>query len=89
MNIESITEWLKVCRFDVAHLTGEAPADGDAWARANAADALERFNASLQDPAQHAGDPEFRGLDIEEGAFLAVKMWAQGAFYRPVAPAGI
>lgn len=84
MNIESITEWLKVCRFDVAHLTGERPEDGDAWARANADAALERFNVSIQDPARHGDDPEFHGLDIEEGAFLAVKMWAQGPFYRPV-----
>ena len=76
---EGLTRWLTACRHDVAHLNGISDADTKAWAEANLAEALTRFNATLQVRMESGMSDETGedGLTPMEAALAAVKLWAQ------------
>lgn len=76
---KGLARWLTACRHDVAHLNGIADADTTVWTEANLAEALTRFNETLQARmgSGMADEPGDDGFTPMEAALAAVKLWAQ------------
>jgi hypothetical protein len=77
---EGMIRWLTACRHDVAHLNGISDAETKAWAAANLAEGMTRFNDTLQARSEMgaADDPHpSDGKTPMEAALAAVKAWAQ------------
>ena len=82
---EGLARWLTACRHDVAQLNGLSDADTKEWTEANLAEALTRFNETLQARmgSGMADEPGEDGLTPMEAALAAVKSWAQAGLQRP------
>jgi hypothetical protein len=76
---EGVKRYLRACRVDIAHLIGATDADIQRWVDDHLAAGIGVFNAEYvartrtRDPDELGED----GMSALEGAFLAVKKWAQ------------
>lgn len=75
---EGIARYLKACRHDIAHLNGASEEDVATWVADHLPQALVIYNEASRAGIAESGDV----IDAAEQAFVAVKRWAQGEFFR-------